>query len=232
MTVKSKFYQLGSVETNNSTTQFLEITGINTDYAVLHFLFNGMIDHTGGGGTNIPSGQWQAGLSIQMQGAWAGGPNASAAKYRNLQMIQVANSGNWQGTTGVYNSSNATTDYGEQCRQYYDSSNADDTERFTLEGWVVQPGNNQVKEIMWKGSGTTLNGSSATAYACSGWSGVTKLDAQHSSSAPRAMAPMDSIRIGAGWDSAGNPKFLGVYSSLTVFGEGWTSDVQKNNDWT
>ena len=169
MTLKSKFYQLGSVETNNSTTQFLEITGISTDYAALHFLFNGMIDHTGGGGTNIPSGQWQAGVSIQMQGAWAGGPNASAMKYRNLQMIQQSNTGSWTGYGGVYNSNNATTDYGEQCRQYYDSSNADDTERFTLEGWVVQPGNNQSKSILWKGSGTTLNGSSATAYACSGW---------------------------------------------------------------
>ena len=73
MTVKSKFYLLGTVETNNSTTQFLELTNISTDYAVLRIVFNGMIDHSGGGTTNVASGQWQQGVSIGMQGAWTGG---------------------------------------------------------------------------------------------------------------------------------------------------------------
>ena len=55
MTVKSKFYQLGTAETKNSTTQFLELTGIPTDYAVLRFVFSGFIDHSGGGTTNVGS---------------------------------------------------------------------------------------------------------------------------------------------------------------------------------
>jgi hypothetical protein len=229
MTVKSKFYQLGTAETSNSTTQFLELTAIPTDYAVLRFVFNGMIDHSGGGTTNVGSGQWQQGVSIQFQGAWTGGPNASSAKYRNLQGRALANNAYWQTTIGVDHSSYATTSYCEMGYQYYDSTHYDDTERFTLEGICVQPGNNQSKQILWKGSGTTPSPGNSSSYSTSGWFAMTKLDAQHADSAQRAMAPMDSIRIGAGWDSAGTPKTLGVFSSLTVFGEGWTSDVQTGN---
>tara|TARA_B100001540_G_scaffold20908_1_gene17241 strand:- start:1053 stop:1754 length:702 start_codon:yes stop_codon:yes gene_type:complete len=233
MTVKSKFYLLGTVETNNSTTQFLELTNISTDYAVLRIVFNGMIDHSGGGTTNVASGQWQQGVSIGMQGAWTGGPNASAMKYRNMQCHQASNSTNWQTAIGCAHQSYSVTPYGEIGRQYYHSGNLDGTERFTIEGIVVQPGNNQSKQILWKGSGTSpASSAQGTSYSGSGWTGCTKLDAQNSASAQRAMAPMDSIRIGAGWDSAGTPKTLGIYSSLAVYGEGWTSDVQTGNDWS
>ena len=229
MTVKSKFYQLGTVETNNSSTQFLELSGINTDFAVLRFVFNGMIDHSGGGTTNVGSGQWQQGVSIQFQGAWTGGANASSAKYRNLQGRCKGNQNSWEFSSGVAGSTYAITSYCEVGSQFYASNSYADTERFTLEGICVQPGNNQSKSILWKGSGTTPSPSNASSLSCSGWWGITKLDAQHADSAQRAMAPMDSIRIGAGWDNAGTPKTLGVYSSLTVFGEGWTSDVQTGN---
>lgn len=233
MAVKSKFYQLGTVETNNSTTQFLELTNINTDYAVLRIVFSGMIDHTGGGTTNVGSGVWQQGVSIGMQGAWTGGPNASAMKYRNMQCYQAANNAYWQTAIGCAHQSYSVTPYGEIGRQYYHSGNVDGTERFTIEGIVVQPGNNQSKQIFWKGSGTSpAPSSTGSSYAASGWSGCTKLDAQNSASAAVAMSPMNSIRIGAGWDSAGTPKTLGIYSSLTVYGEGWTDQVQRNNDWT
>lgn len=231
MTVASKFYQLGTATTNNSTTQFLELTAIPTDYAVLRFVFNGMIDHSGGGTTNVASGQWQQGVSIQFQGAWTGGPNASSARYRNMQGRCKATASNWEYMQGVTHGGGwATTDYCEMGDQFYNDQNFDDTERFTIEGICVQPGNNQSKQILWKGSGTSPAATTAgTNYSCSGWFAMTKLDAQDGNSGQRAMAPMDSIRIGAGWDSAGTPKTLGVYSNLTVFGEGWTSDVQTGN---
>jgi len=233
MTTKSRFYTLGSVETTNSSSNYLQLTGINTDFAVLRFVFSGVIDHSGGGTTNVASGQWQQGVSIQFQGAWTGGPNASAAKYRNHQCWQASNSGNWQHTIGVANHSYSVTPHCEIGRQYYHSSNVDSSERFTLEGICVMPGNNQSKQILWKGSGTSpAPTAQGTSYSCSGWAGETKLDAQNSASAAVAMGPMNSIRIGAGWDSAGTPKTLGVFSSLTVFGEGWTSDVQTGNDWS
>lgn len=229
MTVKSKFYQLGTVSADSSTVQYLELTNIDTDYAVLRFVFSGIIDHTGGGNTNVTSNGWQSGVSIQFQEAWSGGANSGAAKYRNLQCFQNGSS-YWESKVGVTNSTSPVTDYGEQGRQYYGTTSPDGYERFTLEGICVQPGNNQSKSILWKGSGLTPGGNAtASAYSSSGWFGVTKLDAQNSNSAPTAMSPMSSIRIGAGWDPNGVAKYFKVFSNLTVFGEGWTSDVQTGS---
>ena len=82
-----KFHLLGTVECTNNTTQYLELTSLSTSYAAMEFVFTGWINHAGAG-TNIGSGQFTEGPSIQMQGAWPGGPDSGACFYRSINGVQ------------------------------------------------------------------------------------------------------------------------------------------------
>lgn len=218
-----KYHQLAEIETTNNTTQYLELTGLSTNYAMLEFVFTGWIDHSGGGGTNIGTGQWTEGPTIQMQGAWPGGPSASAAFYRNMAVTQYSS------TTNIYerhgdqiNSSSAmlSPNFGRIGMLWYPSGTIyADQARFTFTGVCVGPGDNTCKSIHWNGGGNPSDGGSSS-YISTTWMANTHLCTQTAGSDVRSIGPMDSIRIGAGTDNAGNPKYFGSYSKLVAYGMG------------
>ncbi len=221
--ITNKFHMLGTVETTNSTTQYLELTGLSTNYAMLEFVFTGYIDHSGGGGTNIGSGQFTNGPTIQMQGAWPGGSNASAAKYRSFQAVQYDSTTNVNTRIGDAIDSSSymlSPNWGAIGRLYYLSGGTAQEKRFTVNFTCVGPGDNTQKSIHWRGGGNAGPSGGSSSYMSTMWTGVVQLCSQHSDSAVRCMDPMDSIRIGAGTDNAGNPKYFGSYSSLTAYGMG------------
>lgn len=220
---EQKFHLLGTVETTNSTTQYLELTGLDTSYAMIEFVFTGWIDHSGGGGTNVGSGQFTDGPSIQMQGAWPGGSHSGAAHYRCLNAYQYNN------TTGMYyrvgdsiNSSSImlSPNFGRMGKLYYYSAANAEENRFTVNFVCVGPGDNTQKVIHWRGGGNPGPQGGSVSYMSSTWTGNVQLCSQTTASAVRCMDPMDSIRIGAGTDNAGTAKYFGSYSSLTAYGMG------------
>ena len=217
-----KYHQLGEVETTNNTTQYLELTGLNTSYAMLEFVFTGWIDHSGGGGTNIGAGQWTDGPSLQMQGAWPGGPDAGACFYRSLGGFQYDSSTSTYDRMGDWISSSSamlSPNFGRIGRLWYPSGTVIASEsRFTFTGICVGPGDNTAKSIHWNGGGNIGPGS--TSYMSTVWLGNTHLCTQTSGSDVRSIGPMDSVRIGAGTDNAGNPKYFGSYSKLVAYGAG------------
>ena len=221
--ITNKFHMLGTVETTNSTTQYLELTGLSTNYAMLEFVFTGYIDHSGGGGTNIASGQFTNGPTIQMQGAWPGGSHASAAKYRCMNNYQFGSTQNVYSRIGDSISSSSymlSPNWGSIGFLYYQSGGTAQEKRFTVNFTCVGPGDNTQKSIHWRGGGNAGPSGGSSSYMSTMWTGVVQLCSQHSDSAVRCMDPMDSIRIGAGTDNAGNPKYFGSYSSLTAYGMG------------
>lgn len=217
-----KYHLLGEVETTNNTTQYLELTGLNTSYAILEFVFTGWIDHSGGGGTNIGAGQWTDGPSIQMQGAWPGGPDASACFYRSLAAFQYDSSITVYDRMGdfINSSSNMLSpNFGRIGRLWYPSGVVyADMSRFCFTGVCVGPGDNTAKSIHWNGGGNLSTGS--TSQMSTTWIGNTHLCANTAGSDVRSIGPMDSVRIGAGIDSAGSPKYFGSYSKLVAYGAG------------
>ena len=153
---EQKFHLLGTVETTNNTTQYLELTGLDTSYAMIEFVFTGWIDHSGGGGTNIGSGQFTNGPTIQMQGAWPGGTHSSAAHYRAINVYQNG------ATSGVYhrigdsiNTSSVmlSPNWGRIGKLFYQSGSNAEENRFTVNFVCVGPGDNTQKTIKWDGGG-------------------------------------------------------------------------------
>ncbi len=220
---EQKFHLLGTVETTNNTTQYLELTGLDTSYAMIEFVFTGWIDHSGGGGTNIGSGQFTNGPTIQMQGAWPGGTHSSAAHYRAINVYQNG------ATTGVYhrigdsiNTSSVmlSPNWGRIGKLFYQSGSNAEENRFTVNFVCVGPGDNTQKTIKWDGGGNAGPSGGTSSYMSSAWTGSVQLCSQTTASAVRCMDPMDSIRIGAGTDNAGTAKYFGSYSSLSAYGMG------------
>ena len=81
MALKSKFYELGHVSTgSDNTLQYLTIEGLNTDYAMFSIVFSGGLKMPAADESSL-NYSWQFGPTVEMQGAWAGGPNASAASW-------------------------------------------------------------------------------------------------------------------------------------------------------
>ncbi len=217
------FHLLGTVECTNNTTQYLELTGLSTSYAAMEFVFTGWIDHSGGGGTNIGSGQFTDGPSIQMQGAWPGGPDSGACFYRSVNGVQYNSTHaiNTQMGDGINSSSYMLSpNWGRIGKLYYLSSGTAQEQRFTMKGVCVGPGDNTSKSIHWRGGGNYGPGGGSSSYMSSMWVGNTHLCTQTTGSALRSIGPMDSIRIGAGCDNAGTAKYFGSYSSLTAYGMG------------
>ena len=217
-----KYHQLGEVETTNNTTQYLELTGLNTSYAMLEFTFTGWIDHSGGGGTNIGAGQWTEGPTIQMQGAWPGGPDAGACFYRSMDAFQYSSSTDVYDRSGDHISSASamlSPNFGRIGYLWYPSGTVfADQSRFAFTGVCVGPGDNTAKSIHWNGGGNTSTGT--VSQMSTMWVANTHLCTQTSGSDVRAIGPMDSVRIGAGTDNAGNPKYFGSYSKLVAYGMG------------
>ncbi len=218
-----KFHLLGTVECTNSTTQSLELTGLNTNHAMIEFVFTGWIDHSGGGNTNIGSGQYTNGPTVQMQGAWAGGPHSNASFYRSINGYQYSNSTTI--FTRVGDSINSSSymlspNFASIGKLYYQSGSNAEENRFTVNFICTGPGDNTQKSIKWRGGGNYGPSGGSASYMSSMWVGQAQLCSQTAGSDARCLAPMDSIRIGAGVDSAGTPKYFGSYSSLSAYGMG------------
>jgi len=219
---EQKFHLLGTVECTNNTTQYLELSGLDTSYAMIEFVFTGWINHAGAG-TNIGSGQFTDGPTIQMQGAWPGGSHASAAKYRSIKVYQQGSTSGVEHRIGDGISSSSimlSPNWGSIGRLYYYSAANAEENRFTVNFVCVGPGDNTQKTIRHDGGGNAGPQGGASSYMSSMWFGATQLCSQTTASAVRCMDPMDSIRIGAGTDNAGTAKYFGSYSSLTAYGMG------------
>lgn len=223
MALKSKFYEIGSVSNgSDDTVTSLTVQGLNTDYAMFHIVFDGAL-HFGTAAAAASNNSWQYGPTVQMQGAWAGGPNASSAKYRNMMVQFLSPNGNYQMRLGNGRETYATTSYGSFPQWWYETNAYDFGERITMEGHVMLPGDNVTKIIAWTGGGPNPGSPSMSGnYGVARWLTYTKLDSQHSDSAVTSMGPMDSIRIGAGTDTSGNALSFKPFSRLTVYGMGWT----------
>jgi len=232
MTVSQPFHLLGRGETTDGTSQYITLESISTNYASLYFVFSGWIDHSGGGATNIGQGQWVQGPTIQMQGAWPGGDNAAAASYRSGQMAQYDSNTNINLAMGdnIFGGTSYTVspNWGGIGRQWYPSGNIyAERMRFQVEFWCIQPRDNQIKNLIWLGGAAN---SDSASYMSNMWVGNTHLCGQTSTSAPTAMGPMNSIRIGAGCDNAGTAKKFGSYSTFSAYGMGNTDQVNTGND--
>ena len=223
MALKQKFYELGSATTgSDNTLQYLTVQGLNTDYAMFHIVFDGQIKvpASTAGAINY---SWQYGPTVQMQGAWAGGPNASAAKYRNMMVEWMPNNGNTTARAGNGAETYVTTSYGRFPRWYFINGAYDFSYRMIMEGICILPGDDTTKCIAWNGGGPNPgNPGNYGNYGIARWMTYTKLDAQLAASAPTGIGPMDSIRIGAGTATNGDALTFNVFSKLTVYGMGWT----------
>ena len=229
MTLTQSFHRLDHVETADSTSQYIELSGLSTNYAQLYFTFTGYLNWSG---TNYGAGQrtWN-GPTLQFQGAWPGGANASAASYRCFGTVGKDSSNSTYSYLGdMINSSSYTVspNWANMGNLYYPSGTFyADRNRFTIEMWVLQPRDNQVKTVMWYGGqGPPDTGSyNGTPLL----QGAAHLCGQTSTSAPTAMGPFDSIRIGAGCDTAGGAQTFGTLSSFTAYGMGNSSTVNTGN---
>jgi len=224
MALKSKFYEIGSATTgSNDTLQYLTIQGLNTDYAMFQIVFDGQLKMPAADASSL-NYSWQWGPTVEMQGAWAGGPNASAAKYRNMMVEWMPNNGNTTVRLGNGAETYVVTSYGRFPRWYYITDAYDAYERMVMEGTCILPGDDSMKVIAWNGGGPFPSGSSSTYgnYGSARQMTYTKLDCQLAASAPTSIGPMDSIRIGAGTTTNGNAFTFGAFSSLRVYGMGWT----------
>ena len=225
MALKSKFYELGHVSTGSSdTVQHLTIEGLNTDYAMFSIVFSGALKMPTTDESSL-NYSWQWGPTVEMQGAWTGGPNASAAKYRNLMVEWMPNNGNSSCRLGNGRELYVTTSYGSFPRWYYITGAYDFSERMVMEGTCILPGDDSMKVIAWNGGGVQPgNPSMFGQYGISRWMTYTKLDCQLAASAPTSIGPMSSIRIGAGTTTNGNAFTFQPYSNLSVYGMGWTDN--------
>ena len=228
MALKSKFYEIGSVTTgSDSTLQYLTIQGLSTDYAMFSITFDGQIKVPASTASAI-SYSWQWGPTVEMQGAWAGGHNASAAKYRNMMVEWMPNNGNTTVRLGNGTEQYVTTSYGRFPRWYFIEGAHDFSERMVMEGTCVLPGDDTMKVIAWNGGGPNpANPGNYGNYGNARWMTYTKLDCQLAAAAPTSIGPMDSIRIGAGTATNGDPLTFNVFSTLKVYGMGWT-DVHSS----
>ena len=225
MALKSKFYELGHVSTgSDNTVTSLTISGLNTDYAMFQIVFSG--------GLKMPTADesslnysWQFGPTVEMQGAWAGGPNASAAKYRNMMVEWMTGVGNSTVRLGNGRELHVTTSYGSFPRWYYITGAWDFSERMVMEGTCILPGDDSMKVIAWNGGGVQPGSPNMYGqYGVARWMAYTKLDCQLAASAPTSIGPMSSIRIGAGTTTNGNAFTFQPYSNLSVYGMGWTDN--------
>ena len=223
MTLKQKFYEIGSATTgSDDTLQYLTIQGLNTDYAMFHIVFDGQLKIPAADASAL-NYSWQWGPTVEMQGAWPGGPNASAAKYRNMMVEWLPSNGISTCRLGNGRETYVTTSYGSFPRWYFIDGAYDATERMTMEGICILPGDDTMKVIAWNGGGPNPGSPGNFGnYGSARLMSYTKLDCQLAASAPTSIGPMDSIRIGAGTTTNGNPFTFGAFSTLKVYGMGWT----------
>jgi len=223
MALKQKFYEIGSATSgSDDTLQYLTIEGLNTDYAMFSIVFDGQLKMPATDATAL-SYSWQYGPTVEMQGAWPGGSNASAAKYRNLMVEWMPTVGNSTCRLGNGREAYVTTSYGSFPRWYYISGAFDFSERMVMEGNCILPGDDSMKVIAWNGNGPLPgNPGSFGNYGSARNMAYTKLDCQLAASAATSIGPMNSIRIGAGLTTNGNPFTFNVFSTLKVYGMGWT----------